>query len=128
MNRTIGHFLQGLKDCPFCHKNDALLISPDYSEEKPRKIYAYHVHCHHCGCNGRNMYAIGWCETPEAAIEAWQDRGPVENGEEEQIDFELTGAEMPNRITLNVPDDWFKAHDIRMGRKGKAIISGLERR
>jgi hypothetical protein len=120
-------YLANLLNCPFCHKSDALTVEPDCDEEDSR-IYAYHVHCHHCGCNGRNVYLIGLCETHEAAIEAWNDRGPIENGEEEQIDFELTGAEVPNRITLNVPESWFKSHAIRMNSKGKAIIAGLQRR
>lgn len=127
MNRTIDPFEKGLKYCPFCRRNDMLTIETDISSEDGR-LYAYHVLCRNCGCRGRNRFRIGWCETRLSAIEAWQDRGSIENGEEEQIDFELTGAEIPNRITLNVPDEWFNAHDIRMGRKGKAIISGLDRR
>lgn len=119
-------YIENPNACPFCKKNDALTVEPD--RDKDGRVYAYHVHCHHCGCNGRNRYPIGWCESPEAAVEAWEDCVTVKNNEEEQIDFELTGAEVPNRITLNVPEEWFKTHDITMGRKGKVVFSGLQRR
>lgn len=60
--------------CPFCNRDDELSVQPD---KEGRRIYAYHVHCGVCGCNGRNNYPIGWCETPEAAWEAWNHRGSV---------------------------------------------------
>ncbi len=64
--------LTDLYPCPFCNRND-LLVLPDKSEDDQR-IYAYHVFCRDCHCHGRNHYRIGWCETPESAMEAWNDR------------------------------------------------------
>lgn len=120
------------KACPFCGKNDALTVEPDRSEDGCRK-YAFHVHCHHCGCNGRNVYPIGWCENVNAAIEAWNHRGSIRpefltEEDLEPIPFELTGAEVPDRITLNVPEKWFKDHKIVMGKQGTVLIRGIERR
>lgn len=63
--------------CPFCKTNQSLYIGEDKSEdddEDPR-TFAYHVGCGICGAKGRNRYPIGWCETPEQAVEAWNDRG-----------------------------------------------------
>jgi hypothetical protein len=126
------------KACPFCGKNDALEVLPDsHDNDTPafnsHFVYAYHVHCHHCGCNGRNNYPIGWCETEEAAIEAWNHRGSIRpefltEEDLEPIPFELTGAEVPDRITLNVPEKWFKDHKIVMGKQGTVLIRGIERR
>lgn len=62
-----------MKNCPFCKGTD-LVVLPDKSEDEPTRIYAYHVMCRDCHCHGRNHYPIGWCETKEAAIEAWNDR------------------------------------------------------
>lgn len=61
-----------LLPCPFCGRND-LIIHPDYSEDDGR-IYAYHVFCRDCHAHGRNNYPIGWCESEDAAVEAWNDR------------------------------------------------------
>lgn len=63
--------------CPFCGNTDKLNVYPDKAEDDDDRIYAYHIHCEVCGCNGRNTYPIGWCETPEAAWEAWDHRGSV---------------------------------------------------
>lgn len=71
-NSTIGH----LKPCPFC-KQSVLTILPNKSEDDGF-IYAYHVYCKTCGTSGRNRHPIGWCETPESAAEAWNDRGEPE--------------------------------------------------
>lgn len=62
--------------CPFCYKDDQLSVDVDRDEDEGR-VYAYHVHCGHCGCRGRNNWPIGWCETPEQAWEAWDYRGSV---------------------------------------------------
>lgn len=66
--------------CPFCRTNDDLYFGEDKSEgqedeEDNGHTYAYHVRCGRCGCKGRNRYAIGWCESHEAALQAWNDRG-----------------------------------------------------
>lgn len=63
--------------CPFCGTNDDLKVRPDFSEDEPEKIIAYHVECGICGCKGRNAYPIGWCETEESAIRAWEHRGSI---------------------------------------------------
>ena len=62
-------------DCPFCGKGDALTIEKDVGEEGD--VYAYHVECGHCGCHGRNNYPIGWCESEQEAVEAWNHRGSI---------------------------------------------------
>lgn len=66
--------LKNAEPCPFCRTNQSLHIGEDKSEEDQR-TYAYHVYCGICGAKGRNHYPIGWCESPEQAIEAWNDRG-----------------------------------------------------
>ena len=62
-----------MKPCPFCDRSD-LIVHEDVSEDEPKRVYAYHVFCRDCHCHGRNNYRIGWCESPSAAIEAWNDR------------------------------------------------------
>jgi Lar family restriction alleviation protein len=63
-----------LLPCPFCGRND-LVIREDKSEDGDSTItYAYYVFCRDCHCHGRNNYPIGWCESEQAAIEAWNDR------------------------------------------------------
>lgn len=66
--------------CPFCKTNHELHFEEDKTEDQEDEqdnghTYAYHVRCAICGCKGRNSYAIGWCESPEAALSAWNDRG-----------------------------------------------------
>lgn len=68
--------MDNLVFCPFCGQKD-LSIIPDISEDEEKRIYAYHVYCNTCGCTGRNHYPIGWCETEEEAIEAWNHRGSI---------------------------------------------------
>jgi hypothetical protein len=60
--------------CPLCGNKKDLIVLPDFSEDEPTRIYAYHVFCQHCHTHGRNCYPIGWCESEQAAIEAWNDR------------------------------------------------------
>ncbi|MEN6535674.1 MAG: Lar family restriction alleviation protein [Bryobacteraceae bacterium] len=70
-----------LLPCPFCGGSDVCVRS-DLSEDKPARVYAYHVFCHDCHSHGRNHYRIGWCETQKAACEAWNDRSaPVAGAE-----------------------------------------------
>jgi len=59
--------------CPFCG-NTNLTIEPDRAKDDNNRIYAYHVYCPQCHSTGRNMYPICWCESEQAAIEAWNDR------------------------------------------------------
>lgn len=59
--------------CPFCGSTD-LSVEPDKTEDDNDRIYAYHVFCHDCQARGRNEYPISWCESEQAAIEAWNDR------------------------------------------------------
>jgi Lar family restriction alleviation protein len=58
--------------CPFCAGND-LSIRQDMTADGSFP-YAMYVFCHTCHARGRNHYKIGWCETEEAAVEAWNDR------------------------------------------------------
>jgi Lar family restriction alleviation protein len=68
-----------LLPCPFCGGKD-LVIREDKSGDEPeddptdQRTYAYHVFCRGCHAHGRNNYPIGWCESEQAAIEAWNDR------------------------------------------------------
>jgi Lar family restriction alleviation protein len=64
-----------LLPCPFCRGTD-LVYRKDYAEDDPTHCYAIHVFCQDCHAHGRNNYPIGWCESEEAAAEAWNDREP----------------------------------------------------
>ncbi len=60
--------------CPFCGNEKDFKIVPEYAEDDPTWIVTYHVYCKWCHARGRNCYPIGWCESEQAAIEAWNDR------------------------------------------------------
>lgn len=64
-----------LLPCPFCRGSD-LVYRKDFAEDDPSHWYAIHVFCQDCHAHGRNNYPIGWCESEEAAAEAWNDREP----------------------------------------------------
>ncbi len=70
--------------CPFCKGRD-LSVRPDFSEDEPARIYAYHVFCCDCHARGRNHYRIGWCETPESARQAWNDRPEPEERSADEV-------------------------------------------
>lgn len=62
-----------LLPCPFCGGTD-LEIRPEVSEDDSTHVCTFHVFCQDCHARGRNNYPIGWCETVQQAIEAWNDR------------------------------------------------------
>lgn len=62
-----------LEPCPFCGGVD-LAFHQDFSEDEPRRAYAWHVFCRDCHCHGRNNFPIGWVERSEDAVEAWTRR------------------------------------------------------
>jgi len=65
-----------LLPCPFCCGSD-LTVQKDFSEDDPTQWISMHVFCRGCYARGRNHYRIGWCESEQAAVEAWNDRsGP----------------------------------------------------
>lgn len=63
----------GMKPCPFCGKDDDLSVR-DMVNVIEGDTYARAVICGHCFCVGRHVYPIGWTESDEEAIEAWNDR------------------------------------------------------
>jgi Lar family restriction alleviation protein len=62
-----------LLPCPFCGGTE-FYVGKDFCEDEPTRWYALHVRCQTCYAKGRNHYQIGWCESEEAAREAWNDR------------------------------------------------------
>lgn len=71
---AVAAAIDQLKPCPFCGGKD-LTYHEDTSEDEPTMKYAWHVFCRDCHCHGRNNFPIGWCESKEAAAEAWNLRG-----------------------------------------------------
>jgi Lar family restriction alleviation protein len=65
--------MKDLLPCPFCGGTD-LIVDTDYARDDDIRAYAYHIFCNDCHATGRNQYPIGWCESEEMAIEAWNDR------------------------------------------------------
>jgi len=94
--------------CPFCGLDDALKVFPDYSEDEPDHIIAYHVKCRHCGARGRNNYPIGWCESEEAAWEAWLHRGSVRPGQPNKAAAPLQEARDREEFDYKVIDRLYK--------------------
>jgi len=65
-----------LKPCPFCGGSD-LEITPRKAHDDNDREYAKAVHCRDCMTVGPHEVGIGWCETDEEAVEAWNRRAPI---------------------------------------------------
>ena len=56
-----------LLPCPFCGSKDLVI-------NKDTDFSIYYVHCRDCLCEGRKTHKIGWVESAQEAINAWNDR------------------------------------------------------
>lgn len=73
MTHNAAGQVEELLPCPFCGGDD-LKLHEDFSEDEPRRAYAWHVFCQNCHCHGRNNFPIGWAETQDEAVTAWNRR------------------------------------------------------
>lgn len=66
-----------LKPCPFCKKSELKYIAV-FSEDEPIFQIGWQVFCEVCHARGPASTRIGWCETTDAARDAWNRRGDSE--------------------------------------------------
>lgn len=76
-----------LMPCPFCGRSKLKIIDI-FSEDEPTHSYAKAVFCTSCHTTGRHHNPIGWAESKQEAMEAWNTR-PLIVGQFVKKDLEL---------------------------------------